>query len=59
VFATAVPKSPTTFSQLGGHPARVQDAEYPTFAQTIMFLAQIRYEDIEKYADGMLYGFIC
>ncbi|APW05356.1 hypothetical protein SEES3845_007010 [Salmonella enterica subsp. enterica serovar Senftenberg str. ATCC 43845] len=25
----------------------------------MMFLAQISYEDIEKYADGMLYGFIC
>lgn len=53
---------PTTFSQLGGHPAWVQDAEYPTCptcSQTMMFLAQISYEDIEDYAEGMLYGFIC
>lgn len=58
----ADPNLPTTFSQLGGHPAWVQDAEYPkcpTCAQTMMFLAQISYEDIEEYADGMLYGFIC
>lgn len=55
---------PTTFSQLGGHPAWVQDADYPTCptcAQTMMFLAQLSYEDIEEeeYAEGMLYGFIC
>lgn len=53
---------PTTFSQLGGHPAWVQDADYPTCptcAQTMMFLAQLSYEDIEEYGEGMLYGFIC
>ncbi|MGJ2648576.1 DUF1963 domain-containing protein [Salmonella enterica subsp. enterica serovar Paratyphi A] len=55
---------PTTFSQLGGHPAWVQDTDYPTCptcAQTMMFLAQLSYEDIEEeeYAEGMLYGFIC
>lgn len=58
----ADPFLPTTFSQLGGHPAWVQDAEYPSCpecAQTMMFLAQSSYEDIDKSAEGMLYGFIC
>ncbi|WP_437887000.1 DUF1963 domain-containing protein [Phytobacter sp. V91] len=53
---------PTTFSQLGGHPAWVQDAQYPKCpecAQTMMFLAQISYEDIDELAEGMLYGFVC
>jgi hypothetical protein len=53
---------PTTFSQLGGHPAWVQDAEYPSCpecAQTMMFLAQVSYEEIDDSAEGMLYGFIC
>ncbi|MGK9171971.1 DUF1963 domain-containing protein [Yokenella regensburgei] len=53
---------PTTFSQLGGHPTWIQDAEYPPCpecAQTMMFLAQISYEDLDDCAEGMLYGFIC
>lgn len=58
----ADPFLPTTFSQLGGHPAWVQDAEYPSCpecAQTMMFLAQLSYEDIDESAEGILYGFIC
>lgn len=53
---------PTTFSQIGGHPTWVQDAEYPKCPechQTMTFIAQIDCHDIETYLDGMLYGFIC
>ena len=53
---------PTSYSQLGGHPTWIQDAEYPNCpecAETMMFLAQINREDIEDLAEGMYYGFIC
>ncbi|BBR59896.1 MULTISPECIES: DUF1963 domain-containing protein [unclassified Klebsiella] len=53
---------PTTFSQIGGHPTWVQDAEYPQCpecSQTMTFIAQIDCHDIDTYLAGMLYGFIC
>ncbi|HEY6019521.1 MAG TPA: DUF1963 domain-containing protein [Candidatus Paceibacterota bacterium] len=53
---------PTTFSQLGGHPTWVQDAEYPhcpSCANTMMFLAQINCDDIEDHSEGIYYAFVC
>ncbi|HHC4844299.1 TPA: YwqG family protein [Escherichia albertii] len=51
-----------SFSQIGGHPTWIQDAEYPhcpECSRTMMFLAQLDYADIEQYGEGMLYAFIC
>jgi hypothetical protein len=53
---------PTTFSQLGGHPTWVQDADYPqcpSCARTMMFLAQLDRDDIEDHAEGIYYVFVC
>ncbi len=52
---------PVAFSQLGGHPTWIQDAEYPCCPecrQTMMFLAQIDHGDIET-AEGIYYTFFC
>lgn len=48
-------------SQIGGHPAWIQDAEYPTCpccSDTMMFIGQI---DMEQAADseGIYYAFLC
>jgi hypothetical protein len=53
---------PTTFSQVGGHPTWIQDADYPRCpecTQTMMFLAQICHDEIEEYSEGMYYAFVC
>ena len=53
---------PTTFSQLGGHPTWIQDAEYPrcpTCSRTMMFLAQVANDEIEDYSEGIYYAFVC
>ncbi|MFH2056981.1 MAG: DUF1963 domain-containing protein [bacterium] len=53
---------PTTFSQLGGHPTWIQDADYPqcpSCAKTMMFLAQLDRSDLEDHAEGIYYAFIC
>ena len=53
---------PTTFSQLGGHPTWIQDAEYPqcpACTQSMMFVAQIDDQDIDQYGEGLIYGFSC
>ncbi|HIB9379949.1 TPA: DUF1963 domain-containing protein [Escherichia coli] len=58
----ADPFLPVSFSQLGGHPTWIQDAEYPLCPQcshTMMFLAQLDYADIEQYGEGIIYAFIC
>jgi hypothetical protein len=52
---------PTTFSQIGGHPTWIQDAEYPSCPdckKTMMFVAQLSVEDIEP-AEGIYYAFVC
>ncbi|BFH17646.1 hypothetical protein WJ0W_001943 [Paenibacillus melissococcoides] len=49
-------------SQLGGHPAWVQDADYPacpSCSATMKFLGQIDWEDIEEYGEGIYDAFIC
>lgn len=53
---------PTTFSQLGGHPAWVQDADYPrcpACARRMMFLAQLDHEEMEDMSEGRFYAFVC
>jgi hypothetical protein len=53
---------PTTFSQLGGHPTWIQNAEYPKCVEcrkTMVFLAQIDNHDIWDMAEGMYYAFVC
>jgi len=53
---------PTSFSQIGGHPAWVQDSDYPkcpACSGTMMFLAQIAHDEIEDHSEGTYYSFIC
>jgi hypothetical protein len=53
---------PTSFSQMGGHPTWIQNADYPKCpgcSKTMMFLAQIAHEEIEDFSDGTFYAFIC
>jgi len=53
---------PVTFSQLGGHPTWVQDAGYPQCPEcsnTMMFLAQVARDEIDKHAEGTYYAFVC
>jgi hypothetical protein len=53
---------PTTFSQVGGHPTWIQDADYPQCPEctkTMMFLAQLSHDEIEEHSEGIYYSFIC
>lgn len=53
---------PTKFSQIGGHPTWIQDAEYPACPgcqRTMIFLAQVSRDEIEEPAEGIYYSFIC
>lgn len=53
---------PTTYSQLGGHPTWVQDAEYPKCpecSKTMIFIAQIANDEIQEYTEGTYYAFVC
>lgn len=50
------------FSQIGGHPTWVQEAEYPecrVCQQPMPFIAQLSNEDHEEYAEGIYYLFAC
>lgn len=52
----------TTFSQVGGHPTWIQDAEYPKCpkcSKHMKFIGQIDWADIEEYGEGMYYAFVC
>lgn len=52
----------TTFSQIGGCPTWIQDAEYPKCpkcSQHMKFIAQFDWEDVENYGEGIYYAFIC
>ncbi|GAA0125655.1 DUF1963 domain-containing protein [Clostridium sp. CTA-19] len=52
----------TTFSQIGGYPTWIQDAEYPKCpkcSKHMKFIAQIDWADIEEYGEGIYYAFIC
>lgn len=53
---------PINFSQIGGHPTWIQDAEYPECPKcnrTMMFLGQVSCEDIEEFGEGIYYLFLC
>jgi hypothetical protein len=50
------------FSQVGGHPTWIQDAEYPECSgcgHPMPFVAQLSNEDYEKYGEGIYYMFAC
>jgi len=52
----------TTFSQIGGHPTWIQDAEYPKCpkcSKHMKFIGQVDWADIVEYGEGMYYAFIC
>ena len=49
-------------SQLGGHPEWIDDAEYPVCpgCQRLMTcVGQVAWEDVEDFAEGITYGFVC
>lgn len=51
-----------TNSQVGGHPCWIQDAHYPSCPnclQHMTFIAQLDWEDIEEYGEGIYYMFVC
>lgn len=51
-----------TNSQVGGHPCWIQDAYYPqcpSCLQHMTFIAQLDWEDVEEYGEGMYYMFVC
>lgn len=50
------------FSQIGGFPTWVQDAEYPgcpDCSETMPFVGQISNEDFLEFAEGIYYAFHC
>lgn len=53
---------PTTFSQLGGHPTWIQDANYPPCPQCgrlMRFVGQVSHEDLHEHGEGIDYAFLC
>jgi hypothetical protein len=49
-------------SQIGGHPAWIQDAEYPpcpTCGDLMLFIAQLQTKDLEEFSEGTTYCFLC
>lgn len=58
----AIDTLPTRHSQIGGHPAWIQDAEYPTCAEcarTMRCIGQIACEDVDPGREGIFYAFLC
>jgi hypothetical protein len=58
----AIDSLPTQYSQIGGHPTWIQDAEYPTCgkcSKTMPFIGQISCEDVEANREGIFYAFLC
>lgn len=50
------------FSQVGGHPTWIQDAEYPRCPEcdrSMPFVAQLSNEDCEEFAEGIYSMFAC
>lgn len=50
------------FSQIGGLPTWVQDAEYPNCPdcdQKMLFIGQISNEDYDQWSEGIYYCFVC
>ena len=53
---------PTSFSQVGGHPTWIQDANYPPCPQCgrlMRFVGQVSHEDLDEYGEGICYAFLC
>ncbi|MDL1163343.1 hypothetical protein P0100_20165 [Yersinia pestis] len=49
-------------SQIGGYPAWIQDAVYPTCSccsYSMTFIGQLDWEQIEEYGEGIYYMFLC
>jgi Domain of unknown function (DUF1963) len=50
------------YSQFGGHPTWIQDAEYPECPKCnnpMPFVAQLAGEEVEEFGEGMFYAFCC
>lgn len=50
------------FSQVGGHPTWIEDAQYPRCPgcdRSMPFLAQISNEDFREHSEGIYYLFLC
>jgi len=53
---------PTTYSQIGGHPAWIQDGAYPTCpdcSRTMVCIGQIAGNELYESAEGIFYAFLC
>ncbi|WP_334075842.1 DUF1963 domain-containing protein [Paenibacillus sp. A14] len=62
IFHTAVWGLTQTNSQIGGHPSWIQDAEYPACpccGESMHFIAQLDWSELEEYGEGILYMFLC
>lgn len=71
LFPAAAPRSPwhaaidalpTHYSQIGGHPAWIQDAAYPICCEcrrSMPCIGQIACEDVEPHREGIFYAFVC
>lgn len=49
-------------SQLGGHPDWIQDSEFPVCPgcqRRMLCIGQVAWEDIEEFAEGSTYAFLC
>ena len=58
----AIDSLPTEYSQIGGHPTWIQDAEYPSCSNcraTMTFIGQIACEDVDPRREGIFYAFLC
>jgi hypothetical protein len=58
----AIDTLPTHYSQIGGHPAWIQDAEYPTCGEcqrTMRCIGQVACEDVDPGREGIFYAFAC
>jgi predicted nucleic-acid-binding Zn-ribbon protein len=52
----------TTFSQVGGYPTWIQNAEYldcPKCGNRMQFTGQIDHEDLQEIGEGLYYAHIC
>jgi hypothetical protein len=58
----AIDTLPTRHSQIGGIPAWIQDAEYPTCGEcrrTLGCIGQVACEDVDPGREGVFYAFLC
>ena len=52
----------TGISQLGGHPDWIQDTDFPvcpSCQRRMMCIGQVSWEDIDEFAEGSTYAFLC